>query len=203
MLEPVPQPDPAWEPPARTFERVVPLVGFAHRSASRGEPWRGSLGGFFGRRHALRDELRGAPAFSLVARAPGEGSRKVGAVVLGYDLDPDAAFAHAELLAGWSFVLFTGFDHRALGDGCYRYRVVVPLSRPVGPRAHRVVAAAIDAALGGLAASGLEPWDGRWHAPVCPPERAHLATIRYGDGRVFDVDELLGTRLFDPHRRLA
>jgi hypothetical protein len=195
MQEPAPMTAPS------TSELSVPLLRFPSRSSRSGERWPGTLGSFFGQRHVVRDNSRGAPAFSFALRERGQAVRRSAALVLVYDLEPDAAFAHADFLAGRAFVLFTAFEHRAGDDGTYRYRVVFPLSRPVCVDERRVLATSIDGELGGLADPSLARRDQRWLMPVCPAERAHLATIRYGSGPVLDVDELLGTHLCP--RRLA
>jgi hypothetical protein len=186
-----------------TSELSIPLLHFRNRTARRGLLWDGTLGAFFGQHHAIRDEPRGAPAFSFALGEPEFAVRSFTALVLAFDLEPDAAFAHADFLAGRSFVLFTAFDHRAGGDGTYRYRVVLPLSRPVDAHDYRVLAVSFDGELGGLADPGLERKDRRWPVPICPPQRAHHATIRYGNGPVLDVNELLGTRVSTGPRRLA
>ena len=186
-----------------TSELYVPLLHYRNRSIRHGLLWEGTLGGYFGAGHTIRDKLRGAPAFTFGISEPGEQTRTYHALVLAYDLEADPAFLSSGFLRGRAFVLFTAFGHRAGGVDTWQYRVVLPLSRPVGPADYKVLARAVDAELGGLADPRLERRDRRWPIPVCPPERQHLATLRYGDGARVDVDSLLGTRISTGPRRLA
>ena len=189
--------------PVRTTDLVVPLVYFRHRSARRGERWDGPLGEFFGKRHAVRDELRGTPAFSFAVTEPGVPERRFSALVLPFDLESDPAFLQTGYLHSRSFVLYTAFDHRTDGAATYRFRLILPLSRPVNAQEYRVLTRAFDGELGDQADWSQERRDRRWNMPACPAERHHLATLRYGDGPLVDVDELLGTRVSIGLRRLA
>ena len=190
-------------PAVRTADLVVPVLRFRNRSIRRGERWDLPLGEFLGQRHAVRDELRGAPSFSFGVTEFGSTERRYSAVVLPFHLESDPAFLQTGFLHDRAFVLYTAFDHRVDGDASYRYRLILPLSRPVNGHDYRVVARAFDSELGGLADWSQERRDRRWAMPACPPERYHLATLRYGDGPVLDVDELLGTRVSVGLRRLV
>lgn len=189
--------------PVHTRDLVVPLMYFRHRSARRGQRWDGSLGEFIGQRHAVRDELRGTPAFSFAVPEPGFPERRFSALVLPFDLESDPAFLQTGYLHSRAFVLYTAFDHRADGAGAYRFRLILPLSRSVNAQEYRVLSRAFDGELGDQADWSQERADRRWTMPACPAERHHLATLRYGDGPLLDVDELLGTRVSIGLRRLA
>ena len=189
--------------PVHTRDLVVPIMYFRHRSARRGERWEGTLGEFFGQGHAVRDELRGTPAYSFAVAEPGLPERRFSALVLPFDLESDPAFLQTGYLHSRAFVLYTAFEHRADGAGTYRFRLILPLSRPVNGREYRVLSRSFDGELGDLADWSQERRDRRWNMPASPAERHHLATLRYGDGPVLDVDELLGTRVSIGLRRLA
>ncbi len=181
----------------------VSALVFRNRSTRRGQRWDGALGALLGRRHAIREDLRGVPCFSFAVAEPGADQPCFGAVVLPFELEAEPAFLQTGLLHTLAFVLVTDFDHRRDGSDDYRFRLVVPLSRAVGAHDHRVLARALDDELGGLADWRRERRDRRWTMPVCPPERAELATLRYGTGAPLDVDEYLGTRVSAGLRRLA
>ncbi len=189
--------------PVRTRDLVVPLMYYRHRSAKRGQRWDGPLGEVLGDRHAVRDELRGAPAISFAVPEPGFPERRFWAVVIPFDLESDPAFLQTGYLHSRSFVLYTAFGHRADGASTYRFRLILPLSRSVSAQEYRVLSRAFDSELGDLADWSQERRDRRWNLPACPAERHHLATLRYGDGPLLDVDELLGTRVSIGLRRLA
>lgn len=189
--------------PTPSFDLVVSAVCYRNRTSRRGYPWQGTLGELFGHRHALRAELRGAPAFSFAVPSPTPGEREFGALVLAYDIEADPAFLQSSFLAPRAFVLFTAFDHRADGSDSYRFRLVLPLSRPVNAEQCRVLAASLDSDLGGLADHRRERRDRRWTMPSCPAELSRFASIAYGRGARLNVDDYLGTRVFAGLRRTA
>lgn len=182
-------PNPARVP---TQLRRLPLLHLRHRSARRGAVTEAPLVDLFGERHRVRSAERGAPCFSTLVQLAGDAVARHYALVLAFDLDADDAFVLDRLLRGRAFVMWTAFDHRD-ADGRYRFRVLLPLSRPVGSWDLRVLREAVHGELGSLADRRAEPKDHRWTLPCAPRERAELATIHYGQGAVVDVDAMLGT----------
>lgn len=189
--------------PQPTRSLVVPITCYRNRSRRRGELVEAPLGEVFGRGPRRRFEERGVPAFSVVHREPGDAIRRFHALVLAFDLDADQAFQLDRALRGRAFVLWTGFDHREDGGDNYRFRVLFPLSRPVNAQDHGVLAALVDNDLGSIADRRAERRDRRWSFPACPPCREEFASVRYGDGAVLDVDDLLGYRVVPSESRRA
>lgn len=120
----------------------------------------------------------------------------------GQDVAPalDDVAVDLELL-GWGGALYTSYSHEepALdADGKVatlgpRYRVVLPLSRPVKKNEIRPLGLHVLGVLG-LAHVGdtacLEPAR-LFYFPSCPPERENLAQARIVDGEPLDVNRLL------------
>lgn len=189
--------------PQPTRSLVVPLTLFRNRSRRRGEAVELPLVEVFGRGPRRRLEERGVPAFSVARHNPGDAIRRFHALVLAFDLDSDQAFQLDRALRGRAFVLWTAFDHREDGADTYRFRVLFPVSRPVNAHDHAVLAQLVDSDLGSIADRRAERRDRRWCLPVCPPCREEFASVRYGDGAVLDVDELLGYRELPSEQRTA
>ena len=73
-------------------------------------------------------------------------------------------------------VALSNASYRADGDASYRYRLILPLSRPVNGHDYRVVARAFDGELGSVADWSQERRDRRW-ARVAAATLGALALI--------------------------
>lgn len=174
-------------------------VRFQDEKARVPIPFVGSALDLVGRRHVVRVEKRGTPAFSAVTYQAGaaRGNRGVATVTaLVFDYD-HLASAVAEEIAGrlaergWAWLAYSSFSHLIDGDDDCCFRLVVLVSRPMTPDEHAAVWPLADAALGGHADRHARDASRIWYVASCPPERAERAWIKHGDGRLLDVDAAL------------
>jgi putative DNA primase/helicase len=171
-------------------------VRFQDEKAKVPMPYEGSVLELVGRTHTVRAEKKGTAAFSTVTYQPRasrgkRGVASVTAVVLDYDHLSSAAVAELyKKLAerGWAWLGYSSFSHLAKGEDDHCFRLLVLVSRSMTVQDHHSVWYVTDAALGGTADRQARDASRLWYVASCPPERAELAWVRWGDGRPLDVD---------------
>jgi putative DNA primase/helicase len=171
-------------------------VRFQDEKAKVPMPYEGPVLDLVGRTHAVRTEKKGTAAFSAVTYNPGasrgkRGVASVTAVVLDYDHLSSAAVEelHKKLVErGWAWLGYSSFSHLAKGEDDHCFRLLVLVSRSMTVQEHDSVWYVTDVALGGTADRHARDASRLWYLASCPPERAELSWVRWGDGRLLDVD---------------
>ena len=178
---------------------ALAAVRFVDEKARKPDPYQGPLLDLVGRKHTQRSQKKGTRAFSAVTYHPGaargkRGVASVTAVVLDFDHLPAAAAEEVhERLArrGWAWLAYSSFSHLIEGPDDRCFRLVVLVSRPMTVDEHDAVWTLTNAALGAGADRNARDASRLWYVASCPPERADSAWIRWGDGRLLDVDAAL------------
>jgi hypothetical protein len=116
----------------------------------------------------------------------------VTAIVLDFDHVPaDVAIEVDQALRGQAFITYTSFSHGSGGPDDNCFRVILFISRPMTPDEYGPVWAHANHLLGDYADRHAADASRLWFLPACPPERQGYAKIRFGDGKVLDVDGIL------------
>lgn len=179
-------------------EHVVAFVHFDNELDAIPRPDQGPLPRAL-RRHVEREVKKGTAAVSFAVYTDGAGRGKAGvtwvtALVFDFDHLP-AAVARGIVAAlrrlGYAYLLYSSFSHKSAGDDDNCFRVVLTLSRSLGPREYPKVWSALDSDLGGHADRKARDVARLWYIPACPAERMHLAVYEHRDGHAVDVDGVL------------
>ena len=178
-----------------TAELQLAASLFHNRLDNVPRPWQGKFSELL-HPHMPRPEKDG-PAFCLAAYKPNitrskEGVAYVTALCLDFDhLSSQRASDVWAKLKGRAFAAASTFSHRAGGEDDICFRVIFPINRTILPVEYPDVWRALFTQFDGLADRAAKDVSRIFYAPSCPPERAALAFIRFGDGEPLDVDELL------------
>ena len=170
---------------------------FASERATKPRPWTGTPLELVGSRHQLRARKKGMRTFSAAVYREGasrgnEGVEAITAVVLDFDhLTSEATEEVLTAAKRWAHVAYTSFRHMLDGEDDCCFRVLLFVSRRVLPEEYERVWGFADAELGRLADRDARDLARIWFLPSCPPERADLARMTWGDGELLDVDAIL------------
>jgi putative DNA primase/helicase len=178
---------------------LVDAVQFANERSKVPIAWHGRLDDLIGRTHRIARDKLNSPGFSPVEYVEGAfrskaGVRHVTALVLDFDhLGASATQAMFRCLdrAGWTWIAYTSFSHRAHGADDQCFRVVIAVTRPILPDEYPRVWDAVNGVLGAAADPRARDVSRLWFLPACPSERADVAWIRCNPARPLDVDRAL------------
>ena len=134
--------------------------------------------------------LKTNPETNKVKR-DGEGIIHYSCVPLDIDKDGDAAAVEAALLAhDLSFVMYSTYSHNPGHDGYDRFRVLVPLHRPVKgiDKYKAVVDQVAKLAVGTGYDKASKSYSQAFWQPACPPEREEQFIFRTHTGKSYEWD---------------
>ncbi len=186
--------------PAHVRVRELRIYGsrFSDGYSRAPEPFDGLALDLIGRRFRERKDLRFAPTFAPAIFRPGAPCCRrdllaITALVLPFNEISITEMAEVRrALVGQAHVLYTAWAHRHPLPEQGSYRLVVFLSRPLRPVEYGPVWAAANRRLGRKADLSGHSMTRPWYVPCRAPDRRRGASLVVGDGRLFDVERVLG-----------
>jgi hypothetical protein len=140
--------------------------------------------------------LKTNPETNKVKRE-GEGIIHYSCVPLDIDKSGDAAAVEAALRQhDLSFVMYSTYSHNPEQDGYDRFRVLVPLNRPVGKDEYKAVVDQVALlAVGAGYDKASKSYSQAFWQPACPPEREEQFIFRTHTGKSYEwhLPDLLNT----------